>query len=139
MLNLIRNLDILTHLDFNNLKPGIGSFDCVFATDSQINHITGDNNSLYTVNNHMAGTGNDSPDLGTSLMAVIVHPVSGIHSPLSPSAPSCHSPMSFRPALLQPPVAASRFLEFLSGTDALHIDNNALGTIFLEHAKQLVT
>ena len=52
MLYLIRNLDILTHLDFNNLKPGIGSFDRVHATDRQINHIAGGNNSLYPVNDH---------------------------------------------------------------------------------------
>ena len=29
MLNLIRNLDILAHLDFDDLQPRIGSFDSV--------------------------------------------------------------------------------------------------------------
>ena len=52
MLYLIRNPDILTHLDFDNLEAGIGSFDSVLATDRQINHITSGNNSLHTVNNH---------------------------------------------------------------------------------------
>lgn len=78
MFYLIRNPDILPHLDFNNLKTRIGSFDSVFATDRQINHITGGNNSLYPINHNATVAKGNSSYFETSYLALIFHSMSGI-------------------------------------------------------------
>ena len=82
MLFLIRNPDFLPHLDLNNLKPGIGCDYCMLHTCRHFNDITSTDLSSYSVKNHSSGTGNNSPYLVTSFMAVAVRT-----SPYSPDSP----------------------------------------------------